>query len=353
MLAILTTHPIQYQVPLWKALAADGSVPFEVWYMSDHATRPSFDTEFKQTFAWDLDMLAGYPWRFLKVNSNHDVARFGRLRLQESLVGLFREKGVRALWIQGWHVAAYWQAVWQARAAGVPVWLRGESNDLAVTSAWKKPIKRFALTQLFGRISAFLYIGTGNRRLYERYGVRPAQLYPAPYCVDNDRFAKQAEALRSQRAEIRRAWGIPEDSFCILFAGKFIPKKRPLDIVAAASLLRETDPDQRLHLLFAGSGEMGSELRRACTVVFDADGGGQPIVALSSSNGPVASFTGFLNQTEISKAYVAADCLVLPSNHQETWGLVINEAMASGLPCAASDACGCSEDLITSVNAAL
>jgi glycosyltransferase involved in cell wall biosynthesis len=61
---------------------------------------------------------------------------------------------------------------------------------------------------------------------------------------------------------------------------------------------------------------------------------------------PYASFTGFLNQTQISKAYVAADCLVLPSNHQETWGLVVNEALASGLPCLASDACGCSEDLI-------
>jgi glycosyltransferase involved in cell wall biosynthesis len=43
---------------------------------------------------------------------------------------------------------------------------------------------------------------------------------------------------------------------------------------------------------------------------------------------------------------VAADCLVLPSDFGETWGLVVNEAMASGLPCIVSDACGCAEDLI-------
>ncbi len=349
MLAILTTHPIQYQVPLWKALAEDANVPFEVWYMSDHGTRPSYDTEFKQTFSWDLDMLAGYPSRFLKVNSNHNVARFGRLRLQDPLVDLLWEKNVRALWIQGWHVAAYWQAVWQARAAGVPVWLRGERNDLAVTSPWKKPIKRFALKQLFDRMSAFLYIGKANRRLYERYGVRPEQLYPAPYCVDNDRFARQAQDLRPQRAELRRAWGIPEDSFCILFAGKFIPKKRPLDLVAAVSHLRQTNPDRRLHLLFAGSGEMGSALRQACTVVFDAETEAPSTSSSSDGDKPVASFTGFLNQTEISKAYVAADCLVLPSDHQETWGLVVNEAMASGLPCIVSDACGCAEDLVTPI----
>jgi glycosyltransferase involved in cell wall biosynthesis len=55
---------------------------------------------------------------------------------------------------------------------------------------------------------------------------------------------------------------------------------------------------------------------------------------------------GFLNQLEISRAYVAADCLVLPSDAGETWGLVVNEALASGLPCVASDACGCAEDLV-------
>ena len=62
------------------------------------------------------------------------------------------------------------------------------------------------------------------------------------------------------------------------------------------------------------------------------------------------SFTGFLNQTEISKAYIAADCLVLPSESTETWGLVVNEAMASNLPCIASDACGCAEDLVAPIS---
>src|SRR5262249_7622212 len=57
------------------------------------------------------------------------------------------------------------------------------------------------------------------------------------------------------------------------------------------------------------------------------------------------TFAGFLNQTEISQAYVAADCIVLPSNY-ETWGLVVNEAMASGLPAIVSDRVGCGPDLV-------
>ncbi|HEY0302422.1 MAG TPA: hypothetical protein VGC36_13845 [Rhizomicrobium sp.] len=43
MLVILSTHPIQYQVPVWQALARDGRVPFEVWYLSDHGVRQSLD----------------------------------------------------------------------------------------------------------------------------------------------------------------------------------------------------------------------------------------------------------------------------------------------------------------------
>jgi glycosyltransferase involved in cell wall biosynthesis len=81
--------------------------------------------------------------------------------------------------------------------------------------------------------------------------------------------------------------------------------------------------------------------------VYDAETVAARVSAVPACSGSSpASFAGFLNQTEISRAYVAADCLVLPSDHGETWGLVVNEALASGLPCIVSDACGCSEDLV-------
>src|SRR4029077_8667220 len=105
-----------------------------------------------------------------------------------------------------------------------------------------------------------------------------------------------------------------------------------------------------IHLLFVGSGELERELRKSCQVVYDVerpaarDASAIPAAASSVVQPPV-SFAGFLNQTEISRAYVAADCLVLPSDHGETWGLVVNEALASGLACLVSDACGCAQEL--------
>lgn len=362
MLAILTTHPIQYQVPLWQALAKDGSVPFEVWYLTDHGIRPSYDEQFGKTFAWDLDTLAGYPHRFLSVNSDPDVARFNKVRLKEPLTKLMRKNNVKALWVQGWQVRAYWQAVWQAHQLSIPVWLRAESNDLALPPFWKRVPKRLLLGEFFRRVDRFLYIGQANRRLYASYGVRPEQLYAAPYCVDNERFERQANELRPQRAKIRRAWGIPDDAFCVLFAGKFIPKKRPMDLIAAVKLLLRSDSKlktenstlSRIHLLFVGSGQLDQEIRGSCHVKFDAVKNSLgPTTATGNGDRPQASFSGFLNQTEISKAYVAADCLVLPSDYQETWGLVVNEAIASGLPCVVSSACGCAEDLVAPIDSNL
>jgi len=356
MLIILTTHPIQYQVPLWQALADDGRVPFEVWYLTDHAVKPTLDREFGKAFAWDLGRgtLEGYSHRFLKVNKDWTLhpTVFRGVRLEEDLRPLFKQAEATVLWVQGWQKLAYWQAVSQAKQAGMQVWLRGESNDLAPTPWWKWQVKRVWLGLLFRKVDRFLCIGSANRRLYLKLGVPEAKAGSAPYFVDNERFARQAEALRPMRQAIRVGWGIPENAFCVLFCGKFIPKKRPMDLVKAVSQLnrsRGRKDGRPVHILFVGSGELGVQLRQSVHVVYDADAEFAPTptdVRQPSS----ASFAGFLNQTEISRAYVAADCLVLPSDHGETWGLVVNEAMASGLPCIASDACGSAEDLVKPVD---
>jgi glycosyltransferase involved in cell wall biosynthesis len=358
VLAILTTHPIQYQVPLWQALARDGRVPFEVWYLCDHAVRATADPEFGRTFAWDLGQgsLDGYPHRFLRTNPRRSLrpADFFGLRLQEPLAPLFREKNVSALWIQGWQKLAYWQAVAQAKSAGVEVWLRGETNDLAPPGGGlRRWLKRTRLRWLFSRVDRFLCIGTANQRFYAQHGVSAARMFAAPYGVDHARFAVQASALRSRRAEIRAQWGIAADAFCVLYCGKFIPKKRPFDLVEAAALLgAESSGSSPIHLLFVGSGELGGELRARCNVVFDADAPGTCAAGAADAGRPRATFAGFLNQVEISRAYVAADVLVLASDHGETWGLVVNEAMASGVPCVVSDAAGCGEDLVAPLDSA-
>jgi glycosyltransferase involved in cell wall biosynthesis len=356
VLAILTTHPIQYQVPLWQALAARGRVPFEVWYLTDHGSRVTLDKDFGKRFAWDLPLLDGYRHRFLPINKNWsmDIKRPWDIRLSKPLRPFFQEGGVTRLWINGWQKLAYWQAVGQARDAGVKIWLRAESNDLAPRRAWKRILRKRVHAWLFRRVDQFLYIGSANRRLYLGGGAPENRLQPAPYGIDNGRFRSQAEKSGLQRREIRKHWGIPESAFCVLFCGKFVPMKRPSDVVAAVQLLqRSAAGSNRIgpgnHLLFVGSGVLGSALRESVRIAFDADSPGANAQGSEPSKAS-GSFAGFLNQTKISDAYVAADCLVLPSDYGETWGLVVNEAMASGLPCIVSDAVGCGEDLVVPIN---
>jgi glycosyltransferase involved in cell wall biosynthesis len=348
MLVIITTHPIQYQTPLWRALALDGRVPFEVWFLTRHGLDESHDEGFGKTFAWDIDLLSGYSHRFLQTAAGASPASFWRCRVTERLRDRLREVSAKFVWIQGWQVAAYWQAVREAKAVGAQVWLRGESNDLARTPYWKRPLKRVVLGELFRRVDAALYIGSANRRFYEKFGIDVSRLHPAPYCVDNARFKAQAAPLRGERGRLREHWGISEDAFCVLFCGKFVGKKRPMDVVQAAAALQRRGKGPRIHLLFVGSGELEGDLREACQVI------GDPFVRhYPGAPRPPATFAGFLNQTEISRAYVAADCLVLPSDSGETWGLVVNEALASGLTCVVSDRCGCAEDLVLPTNAKL
>ena len=148
-----------------------------------------------------------------------------------------------------------------------------------------------------------------------------------PYFVDNERFAAQAAARMPQRESIRAGWGIAPEEICFLFAGKLVPKKRVLDFLAACGTARRSDA--RIRALVVGTGEMDSVARECAT---------------RCESGAV--FVGFLNQSEISLAYVAADCLVLPSDYGETWGLVVNEAMIHGLPAIVSDRVGCGPDLV-------
>ncbi|MBW8782066.1 MAG: glycosyltransferase family 4 protein [Verrucomicrobia bacterium] len=327
MLAIITSHPIQYQAPLWRALAQAG-VKFEVWFLTPHAVEASYDPEFGRSFAWDLDLLEGYPHRFLAIKPDWRIDTFNGIRPVRSWREEFKAHGVTRLWVEGWRFRCLWQAVFAARSSGVEVWLRGENHALAPESAWRGLWKRPLLRLLFSQVDFFLWIGGANRDFYRLHGVAVSKLRSAPYCVDNARFTRAAETLRPRREELRTGWGIAPDAFVVLFCGKLIAKKRPLDLLAAVTKTAACSP-RPLHLLVVGDGELAENLK----------------IGLAVPGAPAGTLAGFLNQMRIAEAFAAADCLVLPSDYGETWGLVVNEALASGLPAIISDRCGCAGDL--------
>jgi len=344
MLVALTTHPIQYQVPIWKALAARQTVPFQVWFMSRHGLEARQDSGFRRSVAWDIDLLGGYDYQFIDVFERGRQDSFSWLTLKSGFRRRLREVGANALWLQGWQVMAYWQAAYLARASGVQIWLRAETNLGSANQQQKSFLKTSIRRNLLQNVDRFLTIGTRNRAFYISQGLDFSRLSFAPYGVDNSRFSAHEHVLRAQRVTLRRNWGIDDDAFVVLFVGKLQHKKRPFDIVEALSLLKRSRPQLNIHSLWAGSGELDDALRARLKIVFDVNSPGT--LSRRDDKLPQASFLGFVNQTKIAEVYVAADCLVLPSDADETWGLVVNEAMACGVPCVVSDGCGCSDDLV-------
>jgi glycosyltransferase involved in cell wall biosynthesis len=141
-------------------------------------------------------------------------------------------------------------------------------------------------------------------------------------------LARAAELARETGAAARaRQLVTPREGATVFaFAGKFVARKRPSDFLDA--LRHAHDNGAPVAGLMIGSGPEESSLRALARDL------------------PVR-FAGFQNQTDIATWYAAADCLVLPSDGRETWGLVVNEAMATGLPAIVSDEVGCGPDLIT------
>jgi glycosyltransferase involved in cell wall biosynthesis len=129
----------------------------------------------------------------------------------------------------------------------------------------------------------------------------------------------------SRARALRTAWGVESDEKVILFAGKLQEKKCPDILISAFAKLKNT----RAALVFVGDGEEKSNLRQA---------------ALKAAGKVV--FVPFCNQSEMPAVYRAGDVFVLPSTHDETWGLATNEAMCSGIPVILSDRVGCSPDLV-------
>jgi glycosyltransferase involved in cell wall biosynthesis len=397
-LIVLTSHPIQYQAPLWREMAKalhfdrghfdnlkknerGGGLSFEVWFLTDQGVRRTEDKDFGQVFAWDVDLLSGYPHRFLELKGKWDLHKFNGISLAKPIGESLREAGATALWVEGWRFKPFWDAVSAAKKMGIPVFLRGETSDkIAEKSGLFGLVRNFALHRLFSKVDYFLAIGQASRRFYLRHGVPETKLVEAPYCVDNEFFRREAGKSRGLRDQglkgprnggahfdkehfdnltdgqraIREEWKIPLDAKVVMFCGKFVGKKRPLDVVLAArahfdrgnfeNLKDNESSSAPWHLLFVGSGELGDELRTACDVRFDADFQNVKISKSQNADAPPASFVGFLNQSQISRAYAVSDVVVLPSEAWETWGLVVNEATAAGVPTVVSNQCGCSED---------
>jgi len=315
-LLIVVSHPIQYFVPLFRELARREDVSLLISYRSKAGLEKYFDEGFQREIEWDIPLLEGYRYQFLKGDGGHSWFDFTALR------EIWRFDPQVVL-VHGYDSPLNLAVMGMARLSRRRVLMRGDTRPMPyhAGSTLKRGLKRLIFRLVDGCVS----VGSENRKYYESLGVRRDAIYFAPFSVDNAAF-DLGIGRAAARVEQRTAWGIAPDAKVVLFASKLVGRKRAADLVAAMDIVRRTDDDAVL--VIAGTGPEEEALRAIAATV--------PVRTI---------FAGFRNQSEMPALLAASDIFVLPSE-EEPWGLIVNEAMAAGLPVVVSDDVGAAPDLV-------
>lgn len=324
-LAIVASHVIQYQAPLFQRLAASGEVDLTVFYCDSAGSEAYQDREMKTTLAWDIPLLSGYDHETLH-NSSPVESLNGWGLVNFDLPGRLIKGRFDAVVFMGWGVVTYWLGFAACLLGHIPFFLYGDSNEIPANHSIRQGLRDRVLRALFARAAGFLATGRYNSEYYKHYGVEEARLFFVPWAVDNDRFESESRLTEAERNELRKAYGISPDALVVMFSGKLLPRKGPMDLLEAFAGMPNRE---RAVLLFVGDGVERERLEEFCE-------------ARSLKN---VSITGFLNQSILPKMYGMSDVFVLPS-YFDPRATVVNEAMAAGLACVVSDRVGPSGDIV-------
>jgi glycosyltransferase involved in cell wall biosynthesis len=327
----IQSHPIQYNDPFYVFAASNG-LTFQVFYCSKEGVEESLDKQFGHVFKWDIPLLKGYPHEFLKNSSFKPSIHSGFFGLFNlSLIRKLKNTSPSLVVVPGWNYASYWISIIAAKWYGHKVALRGEAphNQEFAKKFLRKSVRFFILKHiLFKLVDYFLYIGSENYKFYKSFGVNNSKLRFVPYFVDNFRFQEAYTKLKGLKNDLRLSLGIDPTKIVILFSGKYISKKRPLDLLSAYNALSDT---KKSVLIMMGEGNLRGEMMEYIN---------------QNDLHERVILTGFINQRDIVKYYAVADVFVMSSGIGETWGLSVNEALNFNLKLVVSDLTGCSKDLV-------
>lgn len=326
-LAIVTTHPIQYNGPLFKLLADRGNIALKVFYTWPQGAHSVDDKGFGKEIQWDIPLLEGYTYEFLENTSRTPGNRSYTGIRNPNIIQKIKEYNPHAVLVYGWNFESHYHVMRYFKGK-LPVWFRGDSHLLDERPGPRTWIRRIVLRRVYKNIDKAFYVGINNKAYFLKHGLKENQLVYAPHAIDNDRFSDNKERNYEEKAlQWRKELGYDECDVVILFAGKFEPKKNPGLLIKAFNTALKLKG--KIKLLMVGNGIMEDELKKA-----------------AAENSSIR-FLPFQNQLHMPVLYRVGDIFCLPSRGPgETWGLAVNESLACGRPVIISRKVGCAEDLI-------
>jgi len=324
-LAIVSTHPIQYNAPFFKLLTERNNIKVKVFYTwSQSENSIKYDPGFKKNIEWDIPLLDGYEYEFVKNTSPEPGSYHFKGIINPDIVERIETYNPDAILVFGWAFTSHLKVIRYFKNK-IPVYFRGDSTLLDRANRCKAFARFILLRWVYSHINYALYVGRNNKKYFIKYGLKDKQLVFAPHAIDNNRFTNPNEVYANKAIEWREYLNIRENDLVLIFSGKFELKKNPLFLL---DILKNCDSDH-LKIIAVGDGILEDKLRS-----FAAKD--ERLIVLN-----------FQNQQRMPIVYRLGDIFILPSiGPGETWGLAVNEAMASGCALMLSVKVGGAIDLV-------
>jgi glycosyltransferase involved in cell wall biosynthesis len=306
-------------------------------------------------YDWNASEVAGL--KRMALNEHGSSESLSPLEFQRRLHEILNDFRPDAVVVPGWGYRGALIALQWCLSRKVPAVVMSEST------AWdeaRNPIKEWVKRRIISLFSAALVGGAPHRDYMEELGMPRDRISLGYDAVDNGFFSEEVRKIvesRESRVE-RTGWKESTHRPYFLASARFIPKKNLFRLLRAYALYRKEIISKKLKVECETGARGGSKPStldpRPSTVpqpwplVLLGDGQLRPeLENLRSELGLAESvpMPGFKQYEELPSYYANAGAFIHAST-TEQWGLVVNEAMASGLPVLVSNRCGCAKDLV-------
>lgn len=312
--AVISPEPTPYRSPLFDRVASRPEVDLTVIYAAETVANRTWSVEPEHR----AEFLRGR-----RLPGVHGVLRHD-YPVTPGIGRALARRNPDIVVISGWSTFPSQAAIAWSRAHGVPYVLLVESHDLGPRAWWRRAVKGFVVPRIVRNAANVLVVGTAARESVVDRGAQPGSVRIFANTVDVDAWGERALRLQQKRDELRADAGFGPDDLVVLSVARLVPEKGLGTLIRAAA----ATGDRRIRVVVAGSGPDSQQLTE-----------------LAESLSVTLTLLGDLHEVALAEAYVRADIFALLSMY-ETWGVVVNEAAASGLPLVLSDRVGAARDLV-------